>query len=170
MAKKYQLMNIDDVKDYLGIDSFREVTKDQVIQLVSSLHMMDPEVAKEALAQLPTYLKATNELLNTLRASCNELLSEVKKDDAETIKSFQRTLDHCEILLQRPDISISESMEVIDKEVEINTLVSEIREKQHKLVYNMWGKMVAVGAFALAVGASILGVSSNIKIPTIKKK
>lgn len=43
----------------LGIEDFRHMTKDKIVQFASMLPQMDPEVAKKALEQFPATSPST---------------------------------------------------------------------------------------------------------------
>ena len=64
--RKNELMSENDVKSMLGISDFRSISKDQIIQFVSSIPDMDKEVAIKCIEQFPEFEKFSNNALQFL--------------------------------------------------------------------------------------------------------
>ena len=58
----YQLSEKDVLKK-LGIDDFRHLSKKNIMHFASMIDRMDPEVAKKALEQFPTFASTSKEAL-----------------------------------------------------------------------------------------------------------
>ena len=166
--EKYDLKTLEDVKAELGITKFSEIKKEQIVELVSSLHKIDPEVAKEAIAQIPSYMEASTQILKILQENCTNILEKATTGDAKTINNLEILLEQCSALLQRPDISISESMDVISKEVEINNTIAAIQEKQKHFMYKLNAQYAGVAVAAFAGVVALVG--GNLKIDMVPIK
>jgi len=72
------------VLNKLGIQDFRHMTKEKVVEFATLLHRMDPEVAKAAIAQFPEYVKLASEMVNTYR----DIVSKMLEANAANMKAF----------------------------------------------------------------------------------
>ena len=58
----------------LGIDDFRHLTKDKVMEMASLLDKMDPEVAKKAIEQFPDFANTMREVFGVYKALLDKSL------------------------------------------------------------------------------------------------
>ena len=61
MAKYMATEN--DVKKALAIDSFRNISKDKIMEFVSAIPNMDKEVAIKIIEQFPSYSESANNMI-----------------------------------------------------------------------------------------------------------
>lgn len=72
MAK--HMVTENEVKKALAIDSFRNMTKDKIMEFVSAIPNMDKEVAIKIIEQFPTYTESANNMLAQLNTMCNNAM------------------------------------------------------------------------------------------------
>ena len=147
------------VKKALKIDSFRNLSKDKVMQFASMIPYMDKEVALAVIAQFPVYVDFAKTAIETYKNFCEQLLEKNSEALNAAIKGYQTILDSLSIRVASPNISeeerksITEDMMAAAKEIAIlyekNTKFLERCNK--RLIYGVLGLGALVGA---AVGIS----------------
>lgn len=83
MAK--HMVTENEVKKALAIDSFRNMTKDKIMEFVSAIPNMDKEVAIKIIEQFPTYTESANNMLAQLNTMCNNAMKENGESQKEVI-------------------------------------------------------------------------------------
>lgn len=157
------------VLDKLGIDNFRQLTKDKVIEMASMLDKMDPEVAKKVLDQFPDFAKTMKEILVEYKG----FLSEGLKSNQENTKSFFESCDcaiqECQKILDKDNLSFEEKQTVIMLMLEIAKMKGDANSENKKFILCLAG----AGIFALGIATTALlaalGGSAKIDLDSIRK-
>ena len=84
MAVKVAQLTEKQVLKKLNIPDFRHLSKDKIMTFFSMLPNMDPEVAKKAIEQFPTYAGTVKEIVSEYKG----LLEKALSDNAESIQSY----------------------------------------------------------------------------------
>ncbi len=72
MAKS--MVTEDEVKKALAIDSFRNMSKEKIMGIVSAIPNMDKEVAIKIIGHFPSYAELANNMLSQLNTMCNNAM------------------------------------------------------------------------------------------------
>lgn len=152
----------DKVLQKLDISDFRHMTKDKIVQFSSMLHRMDPEVAMKALDQFPHYAKLAKEMVSIYRDTAKDIY----EANGASTKAFY---DACMSILstlqsELKDFRIdSEERAIINSQmIEVARMIGE-KDTENKHFLADVGKWVGGAAvFAVALGATILGVAKMI--------
>ena len=64
----------NEVKKALAIDSFRNISKDKIMEFVSAIPNMDKEVAVKIIEQFPSYAESANNMLTQLNTMCSNAM------------------------------------------------------------------------------------------------
>ena len=162
-------MSEEDVKNKLGIDDFRQVTKSQVVQLVSSLSQMDPEVAKKVIEQVPEMGKVALGMAQDLKESYQ---AAIKANDAfsqATMKQINAIIDILSEQLKNDGVTPEERIHIYDclnnladKAVEVHVIDQQLIKDGLKIVAGF------AGATLLGITA-VLGASGKFELPDLNK-
>lgn len=167
MAKN--LISEQQVKDALNIESFRNLSKDKIMEFVSLIPMMDKDVALSIINQFPTYSEMAKCMVEELTKTCDTAIAENSKSQNEVYSAYRKILDDLGEVLKREDISPEERDSISNKMIEIADKMSQ-KDTENKgfIAWITRNKEYVIGA-ALILGAAILGVSVKGKqLPKLK--
>lgn len=136
----------------LDISDFRHLSKDKVVQFVSMLPYMEPEVAKKALEQFPSFVEYAAKIVSEYKESVETAL----KGNTDSQDVFYKT---CDCILR-----------VLEHELQKETLLKEekqfIEEELLKVVQMIYDKDAENKRFILKViataGVTLVGVVATV--------
>ena len=161
------LVSVEEVKNALKIDSFRNLSKDKIMEFVSLIPNMDKEVAIKIIEQYPAFAKLSESMVAPLNKMCDIALEKNEESQRLTIQAYKQILDELSNQLHMEDISKEEREKITKQMIEIADKIS-IKDTENKAFIDKivkCGTGIAIVAFVL--GAVILGV--NIKEKDIPK-
>ena len=156
--RKNELMSENDVKSMLGISDFRSISKDQIIQFVSSMHNMDKEVAIKCIEQFPEFEKFSNNALQFLTDASNTIINDNKSSRKDVVLQNQQILDSLSKILEKEDISPEEQEFVINAMIDVANSTAAIHKNNNEFLKNIFSKLTTVAAVAITIGGALLGV------------
>ncbi|MEO3775034.1 hypothetical protein [Micromonospora sp. B9E7] len=140
----------EDAKKALGIDTWRNLSKDKVIQLVAMMPEMEKEVQLKVIEQLPEITKFAVKAMTTVRRMHESTLSFNEKSQENVHRGYQEARAAIIAQLQRDDLSPEERryltdclMQTADKE--------SAKDSENKHYLDRW-----VNKAALSVGAAVI--------------
>ena len=146
-----------DVKRALKIDSFRNLTKDKIMQFASMIPDMDKEVAMAVINQYPDYKEFLTTAISTYKGMCENVLMNNKESQEAVMRGYQTILDNlsdrlktCESEEARKAIT-EDMIAVADKIADAD--LNNKRFLEHMMHYVLAG----IGLFVVAAGA-VLGI------------
>ena len=161
------LVSVEEVKNALKIDSFRNLSKDKIMEFVSLIPNMDKEVAIKIIEQYPAFAKLSESMVAQLNKMCDTALEKNEESQRLTIQTYKQILDELSNQLHMEDISKEEREKITKQMIEIVDKIS-VKDTENKAFIDKMVKYstgFAIGA--LVLGAAILGV--NIKGKDIPK-
>lgn len=161
------LVSVEEVKNALKIDSFRNLSKDKIMEFVSLIPNMDKEVAIKIIEQYPAFAKLSESMVAQLNKMCDIALEKNEESQRLTIQAYKQILDELSNQLHMEDISKEEREKITKQMIEIADKIS-VKDTENKAFIDKMVKYstgFAIGA--LVLGAAILGV--NIKGKDIPK-
>lgn len=161
------LVSVEEVKNVLKIDSFRNLSKDKIMEFVSLIPNMDKEVATKIIEQYPAFAKLSESMVAQLNKMCDTALEKNEESQRLTIQTYKQILDELSNQLHMEDISKEEREKITKQMIEIADKIS-VKDTENKAFIDKMVKYstgFAIGA--LVLGAAILGV--NIKGRDIPK-
>ena len=167
MAKYMATEN--DVKKALAIDSFRNISKDKIMEFVSAIPNMDKEVAVKIIEQFPSYAESANNMIAQLNTMCSNAMEENGESQKEVIEAYKKILDDLGELLKKDASTAEERTQITKQMIDIADRISakDTENKEFLSGITKYGGHIIVSA--LILGAVILGVNvKGVKIPTIK--
>lgn len=145
----------------LDIPDFRHLTKDKVVSFVSMLPQMDPEVAKCALDQFPSFAETSLAIVGCLKDSLETIVSSNAENMAEFNARCQEALAALETELKREDLSDESRRMVIDGIMGIIEAISR-KDSENKEFHRGIVRDVVLACVAVVLClASPLGLRMN---------
>ena len=161
------LVSVEEVKNVLKIDSFRNLSKDKIMEFVSLIPNMDKEVAIKIIEQYPAFAKLSESMVAQLNKMCDTALEKNEESQRLTIQAYKQILDELSNQLHMEDISKEEREKITKQMIEIVDKIS-VKDTENKAFIDKMAKYSTGFAIGVVVlGAAILGV--NIKGKDIPK-
>lgn len=150
------------VKKQLGISDWRHMSKDKIIQFVSYLDRMDPEVAKKAIEQFPDFSRMLTDALKDYKSATESAIKANTDLNAQFIDLCNRAIDTIKAVMGDGDNITWEQKKycmdmikgMVDKAAD---MTSESRDNNSQ---NLWLYVVS-GIVAFVFAAAMLGVNSS---------
>lgn len=152
-----------------NIESFKNIPKDKILAISSSLHKLDKEVALKVIEQFPTYKDAVCEIVSDYKEIAVKALD---NSELSTKTFYEAKIQEMNILeneLNRDDLSQEDRFDILDRISKVTDDIdkkdSEVRGFVYK-VLSVIGVTVASVSLGLltALGSSILkrdSISNN---------
>jgi len=158
LPKKY--VNEEAVKHALKIDSFRNLSKDKVMQFASMIPYMDKEVAISIIKQFPVYADFGKVAIEHYTKVCNSILELNKESQNDVIRGYQTILDALSKRMENKDISEQEYRSITNDMIAVADKIAEADLNNKKFLERMSTKILCgILLFIGAVGAAI-GINS----------
>lgn len=160
----------EQVKKALKIESFRNLSKDKIMEFVSLLPNMDKDVAIAVVNQFPAYTDNAKVMVNCLKDMCRDIIEKNDTSTKEVASAYNIILNDLSTLLLRDDISYEERAYITEKMIDIadKIAIKDTENKNFLAAMNQRQTILCLGV--LIVGAAILGVSTrgiSFRIPQI---
>lgn len=150
----------ESVKRALKIDSFRNLSKDKVMQFASMIPYMDKEVAIAIINQFPVYADFGKATIEHYTQVCTNILEHNKESQAAVVKGYQTILDALSKRMEKEDISDQERQAITSDMIAVADKIAEADLNNKKFLDRMGNKLLfGLGLIVAAVGAGI-GINS----------
>lgn len=147
------------VKKALKIDTFRNLSKDKIMQFASMIPYMDKEVAIAIINQFPVFADFGKSALSCYMQLCDSILERNRETTLAAVQGYQTIL---EALLKRMDADNLQEKErkAITKDmIEVADKIAEV-DFQNKKFLERLGKTICWSIIGIAVAIGIpLGIS-----------
>jgi len=100
-----KMMSEETVKKTLGIDSFRNLSKEKIVEFVSMIPNMDKDLAVSIINQFPSFCEATTTILEHLMIVCKSGLDTNNKNQQMISESCTMIINSLGELVLREDLS-----------------------------------------------------------------
>lgn len=148
------------VKKALKIDTFRNLSKDKVMQFASMIPYMNPEVAIAVINQFPVFADFGKTAISYYMQISDTILANNKESQAAAIKGYQTILDALSVRINNEGVSDEERKSITEDMITVADKIAEADYQNKKFLLKVGKYMVAgvLGVAALVGGA--IGVSS----------
>ena len=150
------------VKKALKIDSFRNLSKDKIMQFASMIPYMDKDIAIAIINQFPKFAEFGETLIENYTKLCDNILAKNHESQMAAIYGYQTILDANARKLEKDEISEDERKSITEDMIGVADKIAELDFQNKKFYERMSSKVlftfIAIGGL---VGAAI-GVSSAI--------
>ena len=160
------------VKHALKIDSFRNLSKDKVMQFASIIPDMDKEVAIAIINQFPVYADFGKAAIERYTEVCNRILENNKESQVEVVKRYQTILDVLAKRMEKEEISDQERQSITVDMIAVADKIAEADLNNKKFLDRMFSKILIAIVSVIAVVCACIGISSafenNSSLPEIQ--
>jgi hypothetical protein len=137
----------DEVKQALGIDSWRNLSKDGVMRLVAMMPEMSKDVALKIAEQFPDFKMLATETLNAVSEQLKNVLKHNDKSQKRAQKAFQTAQEAYIHELDR-DLSSEERRDLYERILETAIKVDAKDDRNKQFILNA---LKVIGATIVAV-------------------
>lgn len=170
MYKMAKMLTEQQVKDALQIDSFRNLSKEKIMEFASLIPNMDKDVAMSIINQFPAYAESTRNMLEQFKNVCDAVLEKNKDSQKDTILAYRKILDDLGEVLKKEGITPEERERITEQMLIVADRISVKDTENKKFIDNLVKYSTQLTAGALLLGAVILGVNvKGINLPKLKK-
>ncbi len=156
------------VKNALRIDSFRNLSKEKIMEFVSLIPNMDKDVAISIINQFPSYVEMAKDMVEQLSKTCDTAMSENHISQIEVFSAYKRILDDLGEILKRSDITPEERKYISNQMINIADKMAEKDTENKDFISYIIKSKEHIVLGALIFGAAILGINiRGNKIPTL---
>lgn len=159
MSNKNYLVSEDQVKKALHINTFRNLSKDKVMEFVNLIPQMDKEVAMSIINQFPAYTKYATDIIGQLKDQCQTIASSSDSSRKDAVDAYTKILDTLSDMLKSGDLSENERGIITEQMIDVAGRIDKLDERNKKFLDKLSKRGTAVVMFALGLGAAILGVN-----------
>ena len=154
LPKRY--VNEKAVKRALGIDSFRNVSKDKIMEFASLIPYMDKDVAIAIINQFPVYADFGKATIEQYTQACSNILEKNKESQMAVINGYQTILDALAKRIEKENISEIERKSITEDMIAVADKIAEADLQNKNFLERMGTKLLwAVGIGFAAIGAGI---------------
>lgn len=159
LSKRY--VSEEAVKRALKIDSFRNLSKDKIMQFASMIPYMDKEVAISIINQFPAFAEFGKTMISCYMQTCNNILQKGKESQDAVIHGYQTILDALARRMDAEGITEKERIAITQDMIEVANKIGEADLQYKKFLDRLGTKiLLAVLGVGAVVGAAI-GVHST---------
>lgn len=165
------LISEEQVKKALQIDSFRNLSKDKIMEFASLIPHMDKDVAIAIINQFPAYVESSRNMIEQYSAMCDKVLQSNDDSRKDAVMAYKTILDDLSILLKQDGITPEQQEKITDKMILVADKIADLHEDNRNFLEGIIKYGTPLIGGALLLGAVILGVNvKGIKLPTINGK
>ena len=165
------LVSEDQVKKALQIDSFRNLSKDKIMEFASLIPHMDKDVALTIINQFPAYVESSRNMIEQYNIMCDKVLQSNDDSRKDAVMAYKTILDDLSVLLKQDGITPEQQEKITDKMILVADKIAGLHEDNRKFLEGIIKYGTPLIGGALLLGAVILGVNvKGTKLPTISGK
>lgn len=156
LPKRY--VNEKAVKRALSIDSFRNISKDKIMEFASMIPYIDKDVAIAIINQFPTYADFGRAIIEQYTQACNNILEKNKESQMAVINGYQTILDALAKRIERENITEIERKSITEDMIAVADKIA-VTDLQNK---NFFEKMETKLLWAVGIGFAAIGAGIGI--------
>lgn len=149
---KYQ--NELQVKKALGIDSFRNLSKSNVMKFAAMMPDMDREVRFRIIEQFPEFTRFALDALETLSQANKDVIQANQASKSQVHEAWSQVREILSGQLKDEDLSWEQRKYIIDLIVD-TARDQSLKDSENKQFLKEITRLVAAGSFAALVGSII---------------
>lgn len=152
------MLNDNQVMEKLGINSWRELSREKFMDYVAIIPDVSEEVRIKVLEQFPECIKFTNDLIEAMKSQQSEAIASNEKLINNSMNSLDAIQKALEKLIDRPDLSSEDIRYICDKQLELAKLYIELCKTHSGFLENVLKNFATFGVVVLTFVASFLGI------------
>ena len=155
------------VKKALKIESFRNLTKDKVMEFTSMIPYMEKEVAMEVIKQFPVYVDFAKTVIEHYTQICETILATNKEEYEKAVDAHQFVLESFSKQLENENLTAEERANLSDKMIAEAEKITELylqQQKFHERIIKTIGGVVTVtlGVTLTLLGLKVIGSDDDL--------
>lgn len=128
------LVSEEQVKKALQIDSFRNLSKDKIVEFASLIPHMDKDVAIAIINQFPAYVESSRNMIEQYNAMCDKVLQSNDDSRKDAVMAYKTILDDLSILLKQDGITPEQQEKITDKMILVADKIADLHEDNRNLM------------------------------------
>lgn len=149
------------VLNALNIKSFRNLSKEKIMEFVSMIPTMDKELAIAIVNQFPSYVEMAKWMVDQLTVTCDQVIQISGENYKIVLLAYRKVLDDLGVVLQRDDLSFEERDMISRRMIEIADKMAAITDESNSFMANIAKYKGYVIVFLSGIAAGILGVKAR---------
>lgn len=146
------------VKKALKIDSFRNLSKDKVMQFASMIPYMDKDVAMAIINQFPEFVEFGKMAISSYMQLCDTILEKNNECQVAVIKGYQTILDALSRKMEADDLSEESRKAITEDMIAVADKIAQADLQNKKFL----DRMVSKGAWFILGIAAMIGAGIGI--------
>lgn len=159
LPKRY--VSEDAVKHALKIDSFRNLSKDKVMQFASMIPYMDKDVAIAIINQFPVYADFGKAAIEQYTQTCTSILEKNKESQDAVINGYQTILNALSKRLEKENISEEERKSITNDMIAVADKIADADLNNKKFLDRIGSKFLFGTLAVVAVVGAAIGINSS---------
>ncbi|MFI1068540.1 hypothetical protein [Streptomyces puniciscabiei] len=147
----------DQIKRALGIDTWRNLSKDKMIRFVAMMPDMDTEVALKIVEQFPSFKDFALNVMDVMKTSHESTISANAQSQEHVHRAYQYLRETIRNELDKGDLTWEQRRELIEKMQEVVREQSQKDSENKRFLDEAHKKVLVLGAVALALGLAFVG-------------
>lgn len=156
-VKGMKYANEVEIKQALGIDSWRNLSKDKMIRFAAMMPDMDKEVALKIIEQFPTFKDFAVNVVNSMEKAQEAALSDNRQSQDNVHRAFQEIREILKGQLSKDDLSFEEWKYLIEQIQETGRQEFQKDSENKRFLDGVLGKALLGAGGALAAGLVFIG-------------
>lgn len=144
----------ESIKKELGIDSWRNLSRDKVVRFAAMMPDMDTEVALKIIEQFPAFKEFAEEVVDTMEKAHVATLDANTHSQDQVHQAYQEIRSILKGQLEKDDLSWEEKKFLIEQIQDTGRQQFQKDTESKKFLDTLFGKVV-VGAGVLVAGALV---------------
>jgi len=149
--------NEAEIKQALGIESWRNLSKDKMIRFAAMMPDMDTEVALKIIEQFPTFKDFAVDVVDAMEKAQLATLSANTQSQEYVHRAFQDIREILKNELGKGDLSWEQRMYLIEQIQETGRQEFEMDSQNKQFLDGVLGKVIMGAGTALGAGLVLLG-------------
>lgn len=141
----------------LGIDTWRNLSKDKVVRFAAMMPKMAPELAMKIIEQYPEFKEQVLKGLQVIKKSHESTLASNEKSQKQAFATIERTMEMLQGELDKENVSSEDKRFLVENYMETTRMAVAKDSENKKFLDTMFGKVVAGVGLALAASAVFVG-------------
>ncbi len=145
------------IKKALGIENWRNLSKDKVIRFAALMPDMDKEVMLEIIKSFPEFTKYGNDLMEALKETIQKSIDKNSEDYQMGLAIIQETQAICKEQLNRTDLSDNERVLIWNNLMEVTKIIPVMTKENTKFYEFLNNKYFKATTAALGIALVFIG-------------
>lgn len=146
-----------EVKKQLGIESWRNLSKDKMLRFAAMMPDMDTEVTLKIIEQFPAFKEFALDTVKEMEKAHESTLKSNDKSQDQVYKAFQEIREILKGELDKGDLNWEQRKFIIELIQENGKLVFQKDSENKQFLNTVLGKVAVVGAGVVALGVVFVG-------------